>query len=153
MSNLTFPDDLSLTVINLKTIFMRYIKSFLLLAVVTAFMSFMPSSNTLQNWRFIGDKIAAYGVDRDVLYVTGNDAFRQIKIKVTSAPLHIIDMDVYFENGEKMNVALKNNFRQGQESRVIDFPGGLRQIKKIEFLYETIGTRKGKARVAVWGKK
>lgn len=115
--------------------------------------SFVIPSNTLQDWRFIGDKIAAYGVDRDVLWVTGNDAFRQIKIRVTSAPLHIIDMDVYFENGEKMNVPLKNNFRQGQESRVIDFPGGLRQIKKIEFLYETIGVRKGKARVAVWGKK
>lgn len=120
---------------------------------LTGLFSFVIPSNTLQDWRFIGDKIAAYGVDRDVLWVTGNDAFRQIKIRVTSAPLHIIDMDVYFENGEKMNVPLKNNFRQGQESRVIDFPGGLRQIKKIEFLYETIGVRKGKARVAVWGKK
>lgn len=120
---------------------------------LTSLFSFVIPSNTLQDWRFIGDKIAAYGVDRDVLWVTGNDAFRQIKIRVTSAPLHIIDMDVYFENGEKMNVPLKNNFRQGQESRVIDFPGGLRQIKKIEFLYETIIVRKGKARVAVWGKK
>lgn len=132
---------------------MRYIKSFILLMSLTSLFSFVIPSNTLQDWRFIGDKIAAYGVDRDVLWVTGNDAFRQIKIRVTSAPLHIIDMDVYFENGEKMNVPLKNNFRQGQESRVIDFPGGLRQIKKIEFLYETIGVRKGKARVAVWGKK
>ena len=132
---------------------MRYIKSFLLLVGITTLFSFIVSSNTLQDWRFIGDKIAAYGVDRDVLWVNGNDAFRQIKIRVTNAPLHIIDMDVYFENGEKMNVALKNNFRQGQESRVIDFPGGVRQIKKIEFLYETIGVRKGKARVAVWGKR
>lgn len=132
---------------------MRYIKSFLLLIGITTLFSFMVPSNTLQDWRFIGDKIAAYGVDRDVLWVNGNDAFRQIKIRVTSAPLHIIDMDVYFENGEKMNVALKNNFRQGDESRVIDFPGGLRKIKKIEFLYETIGVRKGKARVAVWGKR
>ncbi len=132
---------------------MRYIKSFILLMGITSLFSFIIPSNTLQDWRFIGDKIAAYGVDRDVLWVKGNDAFRQIKIRVTSAPLHIIDMDVYFENGEKMNVSLKNNFRQGQESRVIDFPGGLRQIKKIEFLYETIGVRKGKARVAVWGKK
>jgi hypothetical protein len=132
---------------------MSYIKSFLLLIGITALFNFIPATGKAQDWRFIGDKIAAYGVDRDVLWVTGNDAFRQIKIRVTSAPLHIIDMDVYFENGEKMNVALKNNFRQGQESRVIDFPGGLRQIKKIEFLYETIGVRKGKSRVAVWGKK
>jgi hypothetical protein len=132
---------------------MRYIKSLLLFTGLVTIFSFMNPPKAAQDWKFIGDKIAAYGVDRDVLWVTGNDAFRQIKIRVTSAPLHIIDMDVYFENGEKMNVPLKNNFRQGQESRVIDFPGGLRQIKKIEFLYETIGVRKGKARVAVWGKK
>ena len=133
---------------------MRYIKSISASVIIaTCFLFFTPVKSSAQAWQFIGDKIAAYGVDRDVLWVTGNDAFRQIRIRVTSAPLHIIDMDVYFENGEKMNVPLKNNFRQGQESRVIDFPGGLRQIKKIEFLYETIGVRKGKARVAVWGKK
>lgn len=132
---------------------MRYTKSLLLLAGITFLFSFTPATVKAQGWKFIGDKIAAYGVDRDVLWVTGNDAFSQIKVRVTDAPLHIIDMDVYFENGEKMNVPLKNKFRQGQESRVIDFPGGIRQIKKIEFLYETIGVRKGKARVAIWGKK
>jgi hypothetical protein len=132
---------------------MRYIKSLLLLMGISILFGFIPASAKAQGWTFIGDKIAAYGVDRDILWVTGNDAFRQIKVRVTDAPLHIIDMDVYFENGEKMNVPLKNKFRQGQESRVIDFPGGLRQIKKIEFLYETIGVRKGKARVAIWGKK
>lgn len=133
---------------------MRYIKTFSALFAIATLLSFsMPAKNTPQGWKFIGDKIAAYGTDRDVLWVTGNDAFRQMKIKVTGASLHIIDLDVYFENGEKMNVALKNKFRQGEESRVIDFPGGLRQIKKIEFLYETIGFRKGKARVGVWGNK
>jgi len=133
---------------------MRYIKIVPALVIILMALSFCSTpQSTAQSWRFIGDKIAAYGVDRDVLWITGNDAFRQIKVRVTSAPLHIIDMDVYFENGEKMNVPLKNNFRQGQESRAIDFPGRLRQIKKIEFLYETIGTRKGKARIAIWGKK
>ena len=60
---------------------------------------------------------------------------------------------VYFENNEKMNVALRNVFNQGSESRVIDLPGGIRRLKKIEFLYETIGFVRGKARVAVWGFK
>ena len=106
-----------------------------------------------QGWFFIGDKIAAYGTDRDVLTVTGNDAYRKIKLKITGAPLHIIDMDVYFENGTKQNVELRKNFAQGSESRVIDFPGGMRRIQKIEFLYETIGFIHGKARVAVWGFK
>lgn len=133
---------------------MRYIKTITAFLAFTALMSFSnPYKNIPLKWDFIGDKVAAYGTDRDVLWVTGNDMYRQIKIKVTGAPLHIIDMDVYFENGEKMNVELKNKFRQGQESRVIDFPGGERRIKKIEFLYSTIGFAKGKARVAVWGNR
>jgi hypothetical protein len=133
---------------------MRYIKTLAALLVFTTLLSFCSSSKkAMHNWKFVGDKIAAYGTDRDVIFVTGNDFYRQIKIKVTGAPLHIMDMDVYFENGEKINVALKNKFRQGQESRVIDFPGAERRIKKIEFLYSTIGFAKGKARVAVWGKR
>ncbi|MFN8253277.1 MAG: hypothetical protein U0V75_15525 [Ferruginibacter sp.] len=132
---------------------MRFVKFLGLLLLITTLSGFHSANAPQQGWRFIGDKIAAYGTDRDVLFVTGNDIYRQIKIKVTGAPLHIIDMDVYFENGDKQNVELKNHFRQGQESRVIDFPGGERRIKKIEFLYSTMGFVKGKARVAVWGKR
>jgi hypothetical protein len=51
------------------------------------------------------------------------------------------------------DVALKGNFRQGNETRVIDLAGGLRHLRKIEFWYETKGVRKGKARIAVWGKR
>ena len=133
---------------------MRYFKTITAFLALIALVSFVNPYKTIPlKWNFIGDKIAAYGADRDVLWVTGNDMYRQIKIKVTGAPLHIIDMDVYFENGEKQNVELKNRFRQGQESRIIDFPGGERRIKKIEFLYSTIGVVRGKARVAVWGNR
>lgn len=130
---------------------MRYSRSSALIIITTFFIFFAPAKTVAQDWKFIGDKIASFGVDRDVLPVRGNDAYRQVKVRVTGAPLHIIDMDIYFENGEKMNVPLKSRFRQGQESRVIDLPGGVRQLKKIEFLYETIGFRKGRARIAVWG--
>ena len=135
---------------------MRTIKLLTALFFIGTIMSFIPASKSTHaptGWNFIGDKIAAYGVDRDVLWVTSNDAYKQIKLKITGARLHIIDMDVYFENGEKMNVALRNVFNQGSESRVIDLPGGVRRLKKIEFLYETIGFVRGKARVAVWGFK
>ncbi|MBX9784419.1 MAG: hypothetical protein K2X48_14105 [Chitinophagaceae bacterium] len=120
--------------------------SFILFIAASAF-------TTVQNWKYIGDKWAAFGPDRDVLHVGVRDEFRQIKIKVTDGPLHIADMDVYFDNGEKFNVELKNNFRAGQESRIIDLPGGLRKLDKIEFKYSTIGRARGRARVAVWGRR
>lgn len=118
-----------------------------------AILVFTSAFTVSQQWNYIGDKWAAFGQDRDVLRLGLRDEFRQIKIKVTDGPLHINDMDIYFDNGEKMNVELKNIFRAGQESRIIDLPGGIRRLDKIEFKYSTIGRAKGRARVAVWGRR
>ena len=94
-------------------------------------------------WRFIADKMVAFGVDHDVI-VTGNtnDDFRKLKLRVTDGPLKMYDMKV-----------IRAQIRQGGESRVIDLDGGLRHIRRIEFWYETKGFRKGRSRVAVWGYK
>jgi hypothetical protein len=74
-------------------------------------------------------------------------------LKVKDGPVHILDMDVHFENGDKFDVSIKHRIAQGGESRVIDLPGGSRNIKKIEFWYETKGFRKGRGSVQVWGKR
>jgi hypothetical protein len=76
-----------------------------------------------------------------------------VKIKVVDAGLNMLDMDIHFENGEKMNVSIQKNFHQGEESRVIDLPGNKRRIEKITFLYDTKGILKGKANVVVFGKR
>ena len=73
------------------------------LAAMIALTVFNSFTMQQQGWRFIGDKWAAFGPDRDVLRIGGNDAFRQVKIKITNGPLRIDDVDIYFENGEKMN--------------------------------------------------
>jgi hypothetical protein len=105
-------------------------------------------------WKFIADKWVNFGVDRDVIHLSDiRDDFRQLKIKVTDGPLKMLDMKIYFDNGSVQDVQLRSLFRQGSESRVIDLDGGLRHLSKIEFWYETVGRAKGKARVAVWGKK
>lgn len=128
---------------------MKPVKILSLFALV-ALMSFIPGQ---RDWHFIGDKIANYSVDRDVLPVTGNDVFTKIKLHVTDAPLNMHDMDIVFENGDKQNVPLRNNFAQGSWSRIIDLPGNTRHIRKIEFVYDTKNVGRGKARIAVWGKR
>ncbi|MFN8358136.1 MAG: hypothetical protein U0Y10_26980 [Spirosomataceae bacterium] len=125
---------------------MRWISCFLVLGLL------VMSSFTMPNrWVFIADKIVDFGLDRDVIVVRGNDAFTKLRLHITDASLNMMDMDVVFENGERYQVPIKYNFRQGEESRAIDLPGGMRRIKRIEFLYDTQGVLRGKARVAVWG--
>lgn len=126
--------------------------------ILTAFpfflLSFTVAKNNVQSkWRFIADKNVRYGPDHDVIHVTGNDNYRQLKLHVTDAPLKINDMKVYFENGEVFDVSVRSEIGQGGYSRVIDLPGRSRSIRKIEFWYSTVGVLKGTARVAVWGRR
>jgi len=125
----------------------------LAISFVTIFSSFKPTG-TKAEWKFIGDKNVRFGVDHDVIHCgVVNDNFRQIKLKVTDGPIKIYDMKVYFDNGDVQDISIRNQIRQGGESRVIDLNGGLRGLKKIEFTYETKGVARGRARVAVWGRK
>jgi hypothetical protein len=132
---------------------MKILKPLLFVSAI-ALVSFTTiESKSFQQWNLIGEKRVSFAIDRDVIHVTGNDNYRQIKLKVKDGPVHILDMDVYFENGDKFDVSIKQRIGKDGESRLIDLPGGSRSIKKIEFWYETKGLVKGRGRVQVWGKR
>ena len=116
-------------------------------------LSFTTKDKLTQQWTLIGEKRVSFLIDHDIIHATGNDNYSKIKVKVKDGPVHIIDMDVHFENGDKMDVALKQRIPKGGESRVIDLPGGSRNVRKIEFWYETKGFRKGRGTVQVWGQR
>ena len=108
----------------------------------------------LDEWRIIGERSVKFSSDKDVIRVGGNDWYTKLKIKVVDAPLHISNFDVIFENGERFDVALRNDIPQGGESRVIDLSGAERRIDRIEFRYKTTGKlRKGTANVIVFGRR
>ena len=135
---------------------MRLTKLFFSLAVVSVFglgTAFFPANKTMGDWFFLEDKNVGFGADHDVIHF-GNwkDDVRQIKLKVTDGPLRMYSMKIHFDNGEIQDVALRNKFNAGTESRVIDMNGGLRHLSKIEFWYETRGYLRGKSRIAVWGR-
>jgi hypothetical protein len=132
-------------------------KNFRLLfaALPLLFMSFSFADQDIRpgKWRFIADKNVRYGPDHDVIVVSGNANFSQLRLKVSDAPLKVNDMKIHFENGNVIDVSIRSEIRQGSQSRVIDLPAGSRNIRKVEFWYSTIGTNQGTAKVALWGKR
>ncbi len=124
---------------------------FTLFAVgVLALTAFKP----IDDWKIIGERSVKFSSDRDVIKVGGNDWYTKLKIKVVDAPLHISNFDVIFENGERFDVAIREDIRKGGESRVIDLPGQERRIDRIEFRYRTTGRlRGGTANVIVFGRR
>ena len=129
---------------------MKLLKPLLFVSAIVL-LSFTTKDTAAQQWVLIGEKKVSFLIDHDVIQATGNTNYSKLKVKVKDGPVHIIDMDVHFENGDKFDVALKQKIPKGGESRVIDLPGGSRNVRKIEFWYETKGFRKGRGTVQVWG--
>lgn len=96
-----------------------------------------------------------WGVDRDVIPVTASEGrFKRIQLRVTGQPIEVIDLEVHFGNDEHHDVQVRETFRPGTTSRVIDLPGDARVIKKIVIIYRNkVGPRPGKATLAVWGRQ
>jgi hypothetical protein len=128
---------------------------FAVLAItVFSLSSFDITRDSAGTWKFIGDKKVSFGVDHDVINVGEiGDKFRALRLKVTDGPIRIYDMKVHFDNGTVQDVSLRMTIPENGESRIINLHGGLRQLKKIEFWYETAGFQDGKSRVAVWGRR
>jgi hypothetical protein len=63
-------------------------------------------------------------------------------------------MQVIYENGEPEDIPVRNDFKQGTESRAIDLKGYERKIKEITFVYRTVPNWKGdRAHIEIYGLK
>jgi len=132
------------------------LRNFLFALLSISLLSFSTQklgNDTPGDWFFLGDKNVSFGADHDVInFGNWKDDVRQLKLKITDGPLKMYDMKIHFDNGTVQDVELRNRFAQGSESRVIELTGGLRHLSKIEFWYETKGFKRGRSRVAIWGK-
>ncbi len=106
-----------------------------------------------KGWHKIGEMTASFAKERDVMVVVGADKFAAIQIKVTNADINISDIEVFYENGSQEDIKVRSEIKNGGESRVIDLTGGERNLKKITFVYKTVGGSADKAQLEVWGLK
>ena len=138
-------------------------KFFIAALAVAAQFAFTTPSNSIEmkatqisspnDWKVLGTRTVNFNTDNDVITNGSPDTwFKGIYFKVTGAPIKINDMKVYFDNGDKFDVSIRSNIREGGHSRTIELPGGLRKITKVEFSYETLGSNRGNATLTLWGK-
>ena len=107
-----------------------------------------------KGWHKIGETTVNFVKEREEIIVTGSDRFASIKFKVIDAPIQLMDLEVYFESGDKQVIKVNTSIKAPGESRIIDIKGGERDLKKIVFIYKTVPNRKDdKAHVEIWGLK
>lgn len=100
--------------------------------------------------RVLGERTVNGGADHDAIAVVGNERFSRIEISVDGSALEMFDVVVTFGNGEKFSPATRLVFGNHSESRVIDLPGGARDIRRIDFRYGNLPGG-GRAHVVVRG--
>ena len=105
-------------------------------------------------WHKIGDANVDFKTDKDAFKILGADRFKSLRVKVADAPVHIDDMQIYYEGGGKEDVALKSDLKEGGQSRVIALKNNSAELNKVEFVYHTVPNAKvDKAHIELWGLK
>lgn len=105
-------------------------------------------------WQKIGEATVDFKTDKDQFIILGADRFKSIQLKVKDATIHIEDMQIHYEGGEKEDVALRAGFKAGEESRVIDLKNNSAELKKVVFVYRTLpNAAVTKAEIELWGRK
>jgi hypothetical protein len=107
-----------------------------------------------KGWVMLGERqVNGHGrEDHDRIEVGRHEGkFTKLTVVVMDADLEMIDLEIKFGKGAPWHPEMKYFFKEGQRTRVIDFPGDERTIKFIDFKYRNIPGG-GKAKVQVWAK-
>jgi hypothetical protein len=108
----------------------------------------------LDNWRELGRVKAGHNGDHDRIIVEGkHDTFRKLKFRVENSALNMSKMIVTYDDGAPENVEVRNSIPKDGESREIDLKGGKRNLRSVEFWFDTKGVLNGKAVVILYGSK
>ncbi len=104
------------------------------------------------SWEFLGERLANFGLDRDVIVVTASEGtFTRIQLRIRHAAIEILDLKVHFGDGSTFDAAVRLLIPAGGETRAIDLPGAARVIRKVEFTYRTPSLRGKRALVRLFG--
>lgn len=104
-------------------------------------------------WHKIGEVKADFKTENQSISVMGKDKFQAILLKVTDAPINIMDVQVIYESGKKEDITVKSELKAGAETRKIGLKSS-EGIDKVVFTYRTLPNQKDeKAHVELYGLK
>lgn len=122
-----------------------------------AFNSCSSSRKTIaveEGWDLLGEKTVNFVRDRDNLTVYNTNRYTAIRFKIEKRDVHINDVKIVYENGDKLTPTIDDNIAAEQYSRVIELGPEGKSVRSIDFQFRTTGNvLKGRARVLVFGKR
>jgi len=107
-----------------------------------------------EGWELLSEKKVNFVRDKDEISVNNRTLYTAMRFKVENRDVHINDLKIYFQNGDKLEPNIDDDIQADAFSKVIDLGREGRYIDRIEFKYRTTGSViKGRANVLVLAKK
>ncbi len=104
------------------------------------------------SWQSLGCQSVGFAVDHDAINVGLQDGgFTAIRLRVQNAPVEFRDATVVFGNGQTQKLPVRSIVPAGSMSRQLDLAGQVRGIRRIDFLYRSIPSYHGQAKVCADG--
>ncbi len=135
-------------------------KHMLKIAVAFIFIAFSFSCNSSRRtlavedgWDLLGESKANFIRDRDEIPVLNGNRYTAIRFKVEKKDVHINDLHVTFQNGDRLAPVMSDAVAVGQYSRIIELGEG-KNIRSVDFKYRSTGNIfKGRANILIFGRR
>lgn len=108
-------------------------------------------NNSIGRWEKIGTQTVQKTGEKDDFRPSNRKSYSALKVMVRKNTVNFNKMTIFFENGQKQDVELRNIIKDGGESRVINL-SFKRRIDKIRFEYKTRNLIGSRAEVDVWAR-
>ncbi|MHA3787540.1 hypothetical protein ACX0HA_04955 [Flavobacterium hauense] len=105
-------------------------------------------------WFALGDTYAMHNTDHDVIQIKEPVAnYGRLKVTVRDLPLTITKMKVVYDSGEDEVIDAPIAIPKNGESDILEIQTGDRNIKRIDFWYDSADFKRGKAEVTVFARR
>ena len=104
-------------------------------------------------WQQIATTEADFRNDRDTINIPrGEGQYRQLRLVVSGGDLEMREMIIHHDNGQSHKPNISHAFTNEGPPLIIDLPGNVRYVTRIDYNYRSTNKREGKARVTVYGR-
>ncbi|MEZ6024499.1 MAG: DUF2541 family protein [Hyphomonadaceae bacterium] len=117
------------------------LKTFVLSALAGATAT-AACTSAADAWTVVGAREVHNSTESDTIALEGERRFERIKLCAYRNPVHVLDLDVRFANGEHQDVAVRQRLNAGQCTHVIDLAGDDRNITTVSMIYEESSDRR-----------